>query len=209
MSSKKITDLNSIPTLSNSDILYIVDVSNGIYGESNKITYGELAGIKLNNLQLDLNALELIVNGIIAADYGTQIQQVSAISDNRDNILEQQITLLSTRVDTLSDVPNDLTSIALSVNNIQGELSIINSNTDFAEFLVEYAYLSTDVYQLSTDEVVYNTTLIEEMSANVNNNISYISQVSSTPLSTTSTLTATHYVNVNLGGGTYKMLLAT
>jgi len=36
---------------------------------------------------------------------------------------------------------------------------------------------------------------------------SYVDQVSSTPTSTN--LTATHYVNVNLGGVQYKMLLAT
>jgi len=208
MSSKKITDLNSITTLSNSDILYIVDVSNSIYGESNKITYGDLAGNKLNDLQLDLTALELAVNDITFADYGTQILQVSAISDNRDNILEQQIALVSTKVNELSDVPNDITSIILSVGNIQGELGIIDSNTDFAEFLVEYAYLSTDVYELSTDEVVYNTTLIEEISAKVDTNVSYVAQVSSSPTSTT-TLTATHFVEVELGGTTYKMLLAT
>jgi len=52
MANKKLTDLNSITTLSNDDVLYIVDP---LTNTSNKITYGNLINTKFNSLSTDFS----------------------------------------------------------------------------------------------------------------------------------------------------------
>ena len=206
MSSRKITDLTPIPTLTNSDILYIVDVSNSIYGESNKITYGDLAGNRLDSLQLastalsstdivlrtDLDNLTTLVNLTASSLQGQIDALVIDVSDNSDLIV------LSNKIDTVSG----------DVNSLSSRFQVFEDNTDLGNITTDLLVLSGQVQTISADldEVIY--TDMAWLCANIDINKTYISQVSSTP-SLVTTETATHYVNVNLGGVPYKMLLAT
>ena len=206
MSSRKITDLTPIPTLTNSDILYIVDVSNSIYGESNKITYGDLAGNKLNDLQLDVTALSS--TGIVLR---TDLDNLTTLVNLTASSLQGQIDALTIDVSDNSDLivlSNKIDTVSGDVNSLSSQFQIFEDNTDVGNVTTDLLALSGQVQTISAyqDEIIY--TDMAWLCANIDINKTYISQVSSIPTST-STLTATHYVNVNLGGTTYKMLLAT
>lgn len=211
MSSKKITDLTPIPTLTNSDILYIVDVSNSIYGESNKITYGDLAGNRLDSLQLDLTALS-----------GNNLNLQTDL-DNLTTFVELTASNLQGQIDALIiDVGDNSNLIALSnkidtvsgdVNSLSSQFQIFEDNTDVGNVISELANLSGEVASISgalyePDGIDDSLNLLwDEFATIVGPLTAYVEQVSSTP-TTTSTLTATHYVDVDLGGTTYQMLLA-
>ena len=212
MSSRKITDLTPIPTLTNSDILYIVDVSNSIYGESNKITYGDLAGNRLDSLQLALTALsgtnldlqtdlDNLTTFVNLTSIGLQNQIDSLTIDVGDN---SNLIVLSNKIDTVSG----------DVNSLSSQFQIFEDNTDIGNVVSDIANLSGEVAGISGALYEPNgiddslNLLWDEFYTIVGPLTSYVDSVSSTPL-TASTLTATHYVEVGLGGTTYKMLLAT
>jgi hypothetical protein len=205
MSSKKITDLTPIPTLTNSDILYIVDVSNSIYGESNKITYGDLAGNRLDSLQLDLTVLS--GNNL---NLQTDLDNLTTFVELTASNLQGQIDALIIDVGDNSDLivlSNKIDTVSGDVTSLSSQFVIFEDNTDIGNLVTDVLELSGQVQTISAnqDEIIY--TDMAWLCANIDINKSYVEQVSSTP-STTSTLTATHYVNVDLGGTTYKMLLA-
>ena len=110
--------------------------------------------------------------------------------------------------------PLDATAnqLTFSVNSLSAD--VLSLSATFESANIDIGPLTTDILELSgqvqtisanQDEIIY--TDMAWLCANIDINKSYVEQVSSTP-STTSTLTATHYVNVDLGGTTYKMLLA-
>lgn len=212
MSSRKITDLTPIPTLTNSDILYIVDVSNSIYGESNKITYGDLAGNKLNDLQLDVTALSS--TGIVLR---TDLDNLTTLVNLTASSLQGQIDALTIDVGDDSNLivlSNKIDTVSGDVNSLSSQFQVFEDNTDIGNIVTDVANLRGEVIGISgaiyePDGIDDSLDLLWENLFTVTGPLtSYVAQVSSTPTST-STLTATHYVNVILNGTTYKMLLAT
>jgi hypothetical protein len=206
MSSRKITDLTPIPTLTNSDILYIVDVSNSIYGESNKITYGDLAGNRLDSLQLDVTALS--GNNL---NLQTDLDNLTTFVYLTASSLQGQIDVLAIDVGDNSNLillSNKIDTVSGDVESLSSQFQTFEDNTDVGNITTDLLELSGQVQTLSTyqDQIIY--TDMAWLCANIDINKSYVEQVSTNP-SQTSTLTATHFVTIDLGGTPYKMLLAT
>ena len=87
MPNKRITDLDPINVLDNADLLYIVDNESN---QSNKITYGNLAGNSLLSLETDLNTLSGTVN-LVRSDItylsGTIDQIEAGAGDNTVGVM--------------------------------------------------------------------------------------------------------------------------
>ena len=102
MADTKVSDLNSITVAGNNDILYIVDTSSSA---SKKITYGNLAGNSITNLNSRVNEIS------------GNLENVSTFTGN--------ISTFALRTDT-----NILSSNVLELSG-----DVINLNTDTTEII--------------------------------------------------------------------------
>lgn len=64
MSNKRLTDLNSITTLTNDDLLYIVDPT---FNSSNKITFADLIKTDFNHLSTQFNTVSAEVDVLVGS----------------------------------------------------------------------------------------------------------------------------------------------
>jgi hypothetical protein len=229
MANRKLTEL---PTLSpinfdSMDLLYIVDVQTDI---SKKIPYSLLAGDSLitlsaydsqNTLNVDYLSGSIDINTAAIAtldageigltsdiDYlsGKIDSNFSFLSGENDtkadktqvNLLSSDVLILSGQLGSIESDSKDSFTKAESIN--QGTLSLTASDDTIT---------SIDLGLETTDSPAFAGLTVNGVNvpSQINTNTSYVSQVSVTPTGTTS-LTATHYVNVNLGGTNYKLLLS-
>ena len=102
MADTKVSDLNSITVADNNDVLYIVDTSSSA---SKKITYGNLAGNSITNLNSRVNEIS------------GNLENVSTFTGN--------ISTFALRTDT-----NILSSNVLELSG-----DVINLNTDTTEII--------------------------------------------------------------------------
>ena len=206
MPNKRITELNPITVLDNADLLYIVDSESN---QSNKITYGNLVGNSLASLETDLNSLSGTVS-IVRSDI-TFLSGAIDVIDTETGGLVQDLIILSDTVDTNYA---EFQVVSADFYNFEANSNIGNLVTDITTLSTNLGSLSSEIYGaegiLAQQEDIFDVleNIVKPLSGDTISNTSYVDQVSTTPL-TTSTLTATHYVSVILGNTTYKMLLAT
>jgi hypothetical protein len=207
MPNKRITDLPNLNAsqLTGDDLIYIV---NAQADTSNKITFSALVGDSLITLSAYDTQNTLNVNYLS----GSIDLNATAISllDQGEVSLGSDINYLSGVIDTNYA---DFSVVSADFYNFEANSDIGNLVNDVVTLSTNLGSLSSEIYgvegileqQEDIFEVLENS--VAPLSGDTISNTSYVSQVSTTP-STTSTLTATHYVPVNLGGTTYRMLLA-
>lgn len=198
MPNKRITDLPNLVAnqLDGSDILYIVNAQSNT---SNKITFSELAGGSLITLSAYDAQNTLNVNYLS----GSIDLNATAIS-----LLNQGEASLGSDINYLSGVID--TNYA-DFRVVSADFYNFEANSNMGQLTQDVVFLSGAIDETILDiNFIYDIIdeSIEPLSGDTISNTSYVDQVSTTPVST-SPLTATHYVNVNLGGVIYKMLLAT
>ena len=218
MPNQRITDLPNLVAsqLDGDDLIYVVNVQSDT---SHKITFSALAGDSLITLSAYDTQNTLNVNYLS----GSIDSNTTAISllDQGEASLGQDINFLSASIDqntsdilTVSAIAEsaggvgDLTSDVLELS---GQVLELSANQDLSEIEITavFDYLSgeIDLRYESGDSPTFTaigaSTITTTGQAQVNS--LRINQTATT----TTTLTATHYVNVNISGTPYKMLLAT
>tara|TARA_R110000772_G_scaffold266353_1_gene388748 strand:+ start:444 stop:1064 length:621 start_codon:yes stop_codon:yes gene_type:complete len=206
MPNKRITDLDPINVLDNADLLYIVDNESN---QSNKITYGNLAGNSLLSLETDLNTLSGTVN-LVRSDItylsGT-IDQIEAGAGGNTANLNYLSGVIDTNYAEFQVVSADFYNFEANsdIGNLVNDVITLSTNLDS---------LSSEIYGaegiLAQQEDIFDVleNVVAPLSGDIISNTTYVSQVSVVPTAT-GDLSATHFVEVDLGGTTYKILLAT
>jgi hypothetical protein len=198
MPNKRITDLPNLTDnqLDGSGILYIVNAQSNT---SNKITYGSLVGDSLITLSAYDTQNTLNVNYLS----GSIDLNATAIS-----LLDQGEASLGSDINYLSGV----------IDTNYADFSVVSADFYNFEASSNTGQLTQDVVFLSgaIDETILDINFIYDiidesiapLSGDTISNTTYVSQVSVVPTAT-GDLSATHFVEVDLGGTTYKILLAT
>ena len=206
MPNKRITDLDPINVLDNADLLYIVDNESN---QSNKITYGNLVGNSLLSLETDLNTLSGTVN-LVRSDItylsGT-IDQIEAGAGSNTANLNYLSGVIDTNYAEFQVVSADFYNFEANsdIGNLVNDVITLSTNLDS---------LSSEIYGaegiLEQQEDIFDVleNVVAPLSGDTISNTTYVTQVSVIP-TVTGDLSATHYVTVDLGGTTYKILLAT
>ena len=206
MPNKRITDLDPINVLDNADLLYIVDNESN---QSNKITYGNLVGNSLLSLETDLNTLSGTVN-LVRSDItylsGT-IDQIEAGAGSNTANLNYLSGVIDTNYAEFQVVSADFYNFEANsdTGNLVNDVITLSTNLDS---------LSSEIYGvegiLEQQEDIFDVleNVVAPLSGDTISNTTYVTQVSVVP-TVTGDLPATHYVTVDLGGTTYKILLAT
>jgi len=216
MANRKLTELpllTSIP-IASTDFFYLVDRTDDV---SKAITYDALAGNGLITLSayavyekarndsqdLDLSnhnaRINNNLNSIIATNDDVDVLQ----SDMAD--VSGDLTALSGTNDLLSNTITELLILSANLFALENDLDEI-----FDEFELTVPTLTADVQFLSgaiQAAATGDNANINFLSAAIDINTAYVSQVSVVP--TSETPTQTHTVPINIGGTIYKILLAT
>ena len=215
MANRKLTEL---PTLSpinfdSADLLYIVDVQTDI---SKKIPYSLLAGDSLISLSaydsqntLNVNYLSGSIESntalIVALEGGEAAQGLNVA------YLSGVIDLNTSDIATLStDFNNaDTATLAADVLQLSGDLDALSAAVLDIEDLPEN-FLSA--IQFLSGAIDDNTATIQFLSGAIDDNTATIANIRTLSgftgtVSTTTTLTATHFVPIIINGASYNLLL--
>jgi hypothetical protein len=120
MADTKVSDLNSITVADNNDVLYIVDTSSSA---SKKITYGNLAGNSITNLNSRVNEISGNLENV-----STFTGNISTFALRTDtNILSSNVLELSGDVINLNTDTTEIIDVRLPV--IEGLLQTGTSNS--------------------------------------------------------------------------------
>ena len=138
MSNKRLTDLNSITTLSNDDLLYIVDPS---FNTSNKITFGDLIKTEFTSLSTQFLTVSAEVDVLVGSTTTALATDIAALSATFGTSLYPNTNLypLQTRIANLSSeaLQNEAD---IATKAMVGDVAV----STYAEMI------STSVFELST-----------------------------------------------------------
>lgn len=119
MADTKVSELQSITVAGDNDILYIV---NSTAGTSNKITFGNLAGNSITNLNTKVNTLSDTLENV-----STFTGEVSSLGKQTDiNALSSDISLLKGNA---SHLDSDITSVQRLLESGISRDVVIGSST--------------------------------------------------------------------------------
>tara|TARA_R110002167_G_C12564629_1_gene642067 strand:- start:45 stop:707 length:663 start_codon:yes stop_codon:yes gene_type:complete len=220
MPNQRITDLPLITTISDDDLFYIVDyVSN----TSNKISYGTLVTSNISAFPIQISKLTsdvIYISGAVDINTGN-IDFLSGAIDDAGGGVATDLTFLSSTIDVLSadvqtkvsdadiaGIETDILTLSSQIENIEEDSGdsivkiISQSQGSLSAMRSSDATFELDLGVQTGDSPTFAAVTINGQ-AQVNS-----LRINQTATSTT-TLTATHFVNVNISGTTYKMLLAT
>ena len=149
MANRKLTELPEITNLNfdSTDLLYIVDSSGD--GTSSKITYGNLAGTKIDTISTnfiaydDLNTLNL---NFLSGRIINNINSIDAL-DGGSVASDTKFELLSTTVRNLSS------EVTADILNLEAEIESTLGSTTFNQ-------LTTNVENLSNNQDFFENSLI-------------------------------------------------
>ncbi len=218
MANRKLTELPTLAPINfdSTDLLYIVDVqAKGGDGESKSIPYSLLAGDSLFSLSAydTQNTLNVdFLSGSIVTNITDIANLQSGGSTQASNILylSGEIDLNRTDLDTLStDFQNaDVSQLTTDVLEISGGLDALSATVleieDDPETEANVNFLSGSIDSLS-GSIDFLSGAIDGNTDTITN-IRTISGFNGT-VSTTTTLTATHFVPIIINGSTYNLLL--
>ena len=218
MANRKLTELPTLAPINfdSTDLLYIVDVqAKGGDGESKSIPYSLLAGDSLFSLSAYDTQNTLNVD-FLSGSIDTNITDIANLqsggSTQASNILylSGEIDLNRTDLDTLStDFQNaDVSQLTTDVLEISGGLDALSATVleieDDPETEANVNFLSGSIDSLS-GSIDFLSGAIDGNTDTITN-IRTISGFNGT-VSTTTTLTATHFVPIIINGSTYNLLL--
>ena len=218
MPNQRITDLPNLVAIQ-LDFGYLIYVVNVQSDTSHKITFSALAGDSLitlsaydtqNTLNVNYLSGSIDINtaniAILEQDATSNVQDLNFLSASIDQNTSDILTV-SAIAESAGGV-GDLTSDVLELSSQVLELSA-NQDLSEIEITAVFDYLSGEIdlrYESGdspTFAAIGAATITTTGQAQVNS-----LRINQSP-TTTTTLTATHFVNVNISGTPYKMLLAT
>ena len=234
MANRKLTEL---PTLSpinfdSTDLLYIVDVQTDI---SKKIPYSLLAGDSLISLSaydsqntLNVDYLSGSIHTNTAAIATLESGEISLASDINflSSTIDGNFNFLSGEIDTKAD-QTEVNLLATDISTVSGDLNQID--IDIGRSFIEAGSFTQGTISLtaSNDTVVpldlgletTDTPIFAGLTVNgvnvpnqINTNTATIANIRTLSgftgtVSTTTTLTATHYIPIIINGASYNLLL--
>jgi len=214
MANRKLTEL---PTLSpinfdSADLLYIVDVQTDI---SKKIPYSLLAGDSLISLSAYDSQNTLNVN-YLSGSIDSNTALISALEGGEAaqglNVayLSGVIDLNTSDIATLStDFNNaDTATLAADVLQLSGDLDALSATV----LEIEDDNEAEAAIQFLSGAIDDNTATIANLSGAIDDNTATIANIRTLSgftgtVSTTTTLTATHYIPIIINGTSYNLLL--
>jgi len=214
MANRKLTEL---PTLSpinfdSADLLYIVDVQTDI---SKKIPYSLLAGDSLISLSAYDSQNTLNVN-YLSGSIGSNTALIVALEGGEAaqglNVayLSGVIDLNTSDIATLStDFNNaDTATLAADVLQLSGDLDALSATV----LEIEDDNEAEAAIQFLSGAIDDNTATIQFLSGAIDDNTATIANIRTLSgftgtVSTTTTLTATHYIPIIINGTSYNLLL--
>lgn len=134
MSNKRLTDLNSITTLTNDDLLYIVDPT---FNSSNKITFADLIKTDFNHLSTQFNTVSAEVEvlvGSTSVGLRTDIDALSATFGPNlfpaTNLYPLQTRITNLSAEMLTNQANILTRTPQTYSNgVSSNVTILSAFT--------------------------------------------------------------------------------
>jgi hypothetical protein len=218
MPNQRITDLPNLVAsqLDGDDLIYVVNVQSDT---SHKITFSALAGDSLITLSAYDTQNTLNIN-YLSGNIDSNTTAISLL-DQGEASLVQDINFLSASIDqntsdiltvsAIAETAGGIGDLTTDVLELSGQVQELSANQDLSEIEITavFDYLSgeIDLRYESGDSPTFNAIDASTITT------TGLAQVDSLRIdqtaTSTMTLTATHFVNVNISGTPYKMLLAT
>jgi hypothetical protein len=218
MPNQRITDLPNLVAsqLDGDDLIYVVNVQSDT---SHKITFSALAGDSLITLSAYDTQNTLNIN-YLSGNIDSNTTAISLL-DQGEASLVQDINFLSASIDqntsdiltvsAIAETAGGIGDLTTDVLELSGQVQELSANQDLSEIEITavFDYLSgeIDLRYESGDSPTFTAINASTITT------TGLAQVESLRIdqtaTSTMTLTATHYVNVNISGTSYKMLLAS